>query len=166
MRKKLIAYLFDVSQAVYTKYFKKSEPWGISKKELLTYPIDSYGYKIGEFLMQNGFELFPKVERHDAYHVLTGFGTKVEDEIALQCLCLGNGKKSLYMFGAIFLGIIILPDYLNYYYKAYKMGKSANQFYHFNFKNLLNVNYEDFKALIFTNEQINQLINTQNPIKL
>ena len=138
-RKKLIEYLFDKSQKIYTKMFKKHEPWGIYKAELLTYPKASLGKHLGLFLDKNNFELISKVERHDAYHTLTGYGTNVEDEIALQCLCFGNGKRSPYLYGAIILGIIILPEYYKYYYKSYRIGKSANSFHHYDYKKLKQV---------------------------
>ncbi|WP_396601763.1 Coq4 family protein [Algibacter sp. R77976] len=152
-RKQLIEFLFDKSQKIYTNMFKHHEPWGISKKELLDYPQDSIGKYLGVFLDKNNFELISKVERHDAYHTITGYGTKVEDEIALQCLCFGNGKRSLYLYGAIILGIIILPDYYKYYYKSYVIGKNANPFHHYDYKKLLKISIHKFRAAIFSKTQ-------------
>ena len=158
LRKKLIEYLFEYSQNVYTSLFKHHEAWGISKNELLSYPEPSFGKHLGVFLDANNFELIAKVERHDAYHTLTGYGTKVEDEIALQCLCFGNGKRSLYLYGAMILGVLILPDYYNYYYRSYCIGKHANPFHHFDYKQLLHVNLDDFRKAIFSEEQRRILI--------
>jgi len=109
------------------------------------------------FLDRNNFELIAKVERHDAYHVLTGYGTKVEDEIALQCLCFGNGKRSLYLYGAMLLGIIILPEYYKYYYKSYCIGKRANTFHHYDYKKLLKVSIHDFRDIIFSKQQTTKI---------
>lgn len=154
--KKLIESLFEHSQNVYTKLFKSHEAWGISRKELLTYPTYTFGRYLGEFLDQYGVELIAKVERHDAYHTLTDYGTKVEDEIALQCLCFGNDKRSLYLYGAMILGIIILPDYYNYYYQSYKTGKLAIPFHQFDYKKLLHVDMNDFRDTIFSkNRRLN-----------
>ena len=153
-RKQLIEYLFDKSQKIYTSLFKNHKPWGFKTNDLLSLPKESLGFHLGAFLKTNGFELLPKVERHDAYHVLTGYGTKVEDEIALQCLCYGNGKRSPYLYGAMILGIIILPDYYKYYYKSYRIGKNANAFHHFDYKKLLNVPLSDFRLAIFNKEHI------------
>lgn len=158
LRKQFIEWLFEHSQKVYTRMFKRHDAWGISRSILLEYPEDSFGKHLGKFLEQNDFELIPKVERHDAYHTLTGFGTKVEDEIALQCLCFGNGKRSLYLYGAMILGIIILPDYYKYYYQSYNHGKQANPFHHFDYELLLHVNIDDFRQAIFTESQRNSLI--------
>lgn len=153
-RKQLIEWLFEHSQRIYTKMFKKHESWGIYRAELLTYPKNTFGNHLGQFLKRNNFELIAKVERHDAYHTLTGYGTKVEDEIALQCLCFGNGKRSLYLFGAMILGIVILPDYATYYYRSYCIGKASNSFHHFDYKKLLKVDINQFRSAIFTGSKI------------
>ena len=158
IRKQLIEFLFKHSQNVYTKLFKHHKSWGISRVQLLSYPEHTFGKHLGEFLDKNNFELIAKVERHDAYHTLTGFGTKVEDEIALQCLCYGNGKRSLYLYGAIILGIIILPDYHKYYYKSYTIGKNANSFHHYDYKQLLDIDMDNFRNAIFSEEQRKTLI--------
>ena len=78
----------------------------------------------------------------------------MEDEIALQCLCFGNGKRSPYLYGAIVLGISILPDYYKYYYKSFKTGKAANAFHHFDYKKLLTVPISDFRKAIFSKHEL------------
>lgn len=153
MRKKLIIWLFEHSQRVYTK-FKNKKSWNISRQQLLEFPEDSFGNELGMFLQKHGFELLPKVERHDAYHLLTGYYTKVEDEIALQYVCFGNGKRSPYLFGVILIGTILLPEYSSYYIKSYKLGKNCNQFYHFDYKNLFNYSLQELREIIFNKEQL------------
>ncbi len=153
MRRKLVIWMFEHSQRIYTRFFKRKHiPWGISTEMLLAYPTNSFGYHLGDFLNQNGFELISKVERHDAYHVLTQFGTEVEDEIALQFLCMGNGKKSMYMYGAIILGALILPEFYKYYQLSYHIGKEANTFHQFEYKHLLKLDYDFFRSAIFSKE--------------
>ena len=156
-RKKFILWLFEKSQKIYTSMFKNHESWNIARTDLLNLPDNTLGKHLGEFLLKNNFELIPKVERHDAYHTLTGYGTNVEDEIALQCLCFGNGKRSPYLYGAIILGVTILPDYLKYYYKSYLIGKTANSFHHFDYKKLLEIDLFEFRRTIFSNKQLIQL---------
>lgn len=147
MRKEIIVWLFEKSQSIYTK-FKKKEPWNITSKELAEYPKKSIGHHLFVFLKENQFELIPKVERHDAYHIVTGYGTKVEDEIALQYLCYGNGKRSMYLFGVVFIGTLLLPDFLKYYLQSYKLGKRCNTFHHFDYKKLLRHDLKDFRSVI------------------
>lgn len=160
-RKKLIEWLFDKSQKVYTSLFKRNAPWNITKSKLLTYPKSSFGNHLGLFLDNNNFELIAKVERHDAYHTLTGYGINAQDEIALQYLCYGNGKRSLYGFGVIMLGTFILPEYYKYYYKSYIIGKNANPFHQYDYKKLLTVSIDDFRAAIFSKHQIKHITQLQ-----
>lgn len=154
IRKQLIIWLFEHSQRIYTSLIKNHESWNVTRTDLLKLPYPTFGRHLGEFLDQNNFELIPKVERHDCYHVLCGYSTKVEDEIALQCLCYGNGKRSPYLYGAIILGVAILPDYYNYYYQSYKTGKRANPFHHYDYKKLLNVSINDFRQAIFSKSEL------------
>ena len=150
-RKQLIAWLFKVTQHIYTTYFKTNQPWGIKKEQLLEYSPKTFGHHLGLFLDSNGFELIPKVERHDAYHVMTGYNSNEQDEIALQYLCFGNGKRSIYLFGVITIGSIILPEYWKYYLKSYRIGKSANTFYNLDYKALLNTSISNLRGSIFIN---------------
>lgn len=150
-RKNLVAWLFEVSQKFYITHFKKKKtPWGITKKELLQLPDASFGFHLGTFLDINGFELIPKVERHDAYHVLTGYGTNEQDEIALQYLCFGNGKRSMYGYGVVFIGTMLLPEYLPYYLDSYTVGKKANHFHDFDYSKLLHVPIKELQYSIFS----------------
>ena len=152
LRKQFIIWLFEKSQAVYIRYFKTNhKAWTVTKNELLTYCKKSFGYHLGLFLNRNNFNLIPKIERHDCYHVLTGYSTKVEDEIALQYLCYGNGKRSIYLYGVLLLGTFLLPEYWNYYLKSYRIGKNANAFHQFDFSSLLKTEIGLLRATIFIN---------------
>lgn len=155
-RKQCILWLFRASQVLYRR-FKEKQPWDISTADLLEMPPSTYGYHLGCFLTSHDFELIPKVERHDAYHVLTGFSTAVEDEIALQFLCFGNGKRTPYLFAVLFLGTLLLPDYFQFYRQAYSVGKESNSFHHFDFKPLLTVDFEIFRSTIFSENNITKL---------
>lgn len=156
MRKKFIYWLFEHSQRMYIK-FKNKQPWGITSQELLTYSKDTFGYHLGKLLQVNNFELLPKVERHDCYHLLTGYGTSVEDEVALQYVCFGNGKRSPYLLGVLLIGTIILPEYYKYYIKSYKLGKNCNKFHQFKYENLLHFSFQEIREAIFNTQQILQI---------
>ncbi len=151
-RKKLISWLFDWTMILYCK-FKRKVAWGITTTQLLDMPSYSLGFHLGQLLHKNKFELIPKVERHDIYHLVTGYGTTVEEEIALQYCCFGNGKRTLYLYGVLLIGTFLLPDYISDYIKAYQLGRNANSFHHFDYKELLSVNYENFRNAIFAKTQ-------------
>jgi len=159
-RKQLINWLFEITMVIYCK-FKKKTAWNITTEELLNMPTNCFGFHLGTFLNNRGFELIPKVERHDAYHLLTGYGTKVEDEIALQYACFGNGKRTPYLFGVIILGTLLLPDYLKYYMKGYRFGNGCNSFHHFDFKKVLPLDFELFRSTIFSELELKKLHNIQ-----
>jgi len=155
MRETFIIWLFHHTQKLYT-YFKAKQAWNLTSKDLLLYPEGTFGNELGKFLKRNGFELLPKVERHDAYHLITGHGTEVKDEIALQYLCFGNGKRSIYLFGVILIGTLVLPEHINYYIKSYTIGKRCNTFHHFNYKKLLNYSLQNLREAIFSKAEIIQ----------
>ena len=111
-RKRIITWLFHRAQYVYTNHLKRTEPWSVSKQELLSMHPHTLGHHLGQFLAENGFDLIPRAERHDAYHVVTGYSTDIQDEIAQQYLCLANGKRSPFLFGVITVGSLLLPEYL------------------------------------------------------
>ncbi|QIE60878.1 hypothetical protein G5B37_05840 [Rasiella rasia] len=157
MRKQLINWLFEKSMMLYCR-FKNKQAWNITTEELLQMSHHTFGHHLGTFLNQNGFELIPKVERHDAYHVLTGMGTTVEEEIALQYICFANGKRTPYLFGVLLLGTLILPDYASLYIKAYRFGKNARTFHHFDYKQVLPVPFHQFQDMIFSEAMRKQFI--------
>lgn len=149
-RKRIVTKLFEISQKVYVKHFKKNKiPWKTNRDILLTYPENSLGRILGTFLKVNDFQLLPKVERHDAYHVLVDYGTAPQDEIALQYLCLGNGKQSLYLIGVIILGTLLLPEYFRYYLHSYEVGKKAHPFHHYDYEKLLSQDLQKLREAFF-----------------
>jgi ubiquinone biosynthesis protein Coq4 len=96
-----------------------------SSEALLKMPKNSLGNSILSFLKKNNLKLIPKYELHDAKHVLTGYGTAFEEEIQLQFFEYGNGNRSLPVYIAIALGVLIAPDYLPEYIAAYRKGKNC-----------------------------------------
>lgn len=153
LREKLIAWLFHISINPYASLFKRSkQSWGITANDLMDYPKDSLGYATGVFLSTNSFELMEKLEAHDTYHVLTGYGTDVSSEIAQQYFLLGCGKRTTYVLGVLMLSIFLLPDDMVQYLTAYKRGTLCNPIHELDMKSLLNEPLEDIKAHIFKTE--------------
>ena len=92
IRKNICVWLFEKSTMPYARLFKRGKaPWKLSKKDLMNFQKGTLGNALGTFLYRNNFDLIPKLERHDAYHVITNYGTEVENEIALQYFFFGNG---------------------------------------------------------------------------
>ena len=137
IRHLILERLYEWSKLPYRWLIKREEPWNITAPVLCTYPEDSLGFHLGCFLLQHHFESEPQLENHDVYHVLTKSGITVPEEIAMQYYLLGNGKRSLYLFGVLAIGTFLFPDYFLQFISAYKKGKQAHSFYHLNFLKLL-----------------------------
>ena len=96
--------------------------------------------------------MIPQMENHDVYHLITGCSTKIEDEIAMQYLLFGNGKRSAYLLGVLFLGTMVFPEKLGIYLKAFRIGRKMSSFHNWDFESLLALN-------------INTLLHIINPAK-
>jgi len=146
LRVKFLLFVYDKTQKLYRKYFKKKKrQWQFNEKQLLEFDKDSLGRTLGEFYKKHGFTMIPKMENHDVHHLITGCGTNFEDEIAMQFLLLGNGKLNAHLLAAIILGSIILPEYHKIYRDAYQKGKSMRAFHQVDFEELLWQNFENVK---------------------
>ena len=110
-RHRLLTHLFGLSHAAYARLGKRHQaPWTLGTAELLAFPEGSLGHAVGRHLHAGGFELLPRLEDHDVFHVFTGIGASVVDEVALQWHLAGNGKRSAYCVGTAFLGTIVFPE--------------------------------------------------------
>ncbi|WP_169305727.1 Coq4 family protein [Sphingobacterium alkalisoli] len=140
-------HLYGWSSRVYANAFKiNKKAWGITKVEFLFYPEGTLGKALGEFYALYDFDVMPKLENHDVFHILTNTGTKIQDEIAMQYLLFGNGKRSLYLFAMIFIGGLIFPEYFPCYIQAFKKGRNMASFYEIEFKMLLGRSVEELRA--------------------
>lgn len=152
-RLKLMLSLYTWSQTRYAGLFKqKKEAWGISKTEFLHFPEGTLGRALGEFYTSKGFDVMPKIENHDVFHLITETDTNIQDEIAMQYLLMGNGKISLYLVGMIGIGSLLYLDFLRYFIRSYQKGKTMQTFYDIEFKNLLDCNLLKIKTQIRTSK--------------
>lgn len=149
LRVRFIIFMYESSQKQYRKYFKKKKrQWQFNEKQLLSFNEDSLGRTLGEFYHNHGFRMIPKMENHDVYHLITDFGTNIQDEIAMQYLLFGNGKRSAYLLGVLALGTMVFPEYLKTYLKAFRKGQNMKAFHHWDFEGLLWQNFDHLKDFI------------------
>jgi ubiquinone biosynthesis protein Coq4 len=139
MRALIMEKMYDWSKRPYQKFFKKNTPWNCSTAELLNYPQETLGHQLGYFLKINHFEIQPKLEDHDVFHVLTQTGITVPEEIGMQFYLCGNGKKSLYQYVVILLGAFFYMDQWSYFHAQYQRGKSAYTFHYLDFSKMLSI---------------------------
>ncbi len=143
-REKFCAGLFEISKGPYRFLFKrKNRPWELSADDLCNYPENSLGHEVGLFLKKNQFELIPKLESHDVYHVICQMDTSVRDEIGMQYLLMGNGKKSTYQKLTVVLGFCLLPEYYTYFKFCYKKGQQMRPVYQLDLYDSLNLDYQE-----------------------
>lgn len=140
------------SIVLYTKVVKYStQKWDINLKYLNSLSKDSLGNHLLQFLIKENFELMPKHESHDIYHILGQYGTKKEQEIALQFFLFGNGKHSLYLYLSLLIGLILFPEYYLMYKHAYLRGKEAYPFFKINFEKLLHYPIDEIRGVFNIN---------------
>ncbi len=134
----LLEQLFYWSHPIYGALFKrKKQPWSWTVQQLRQFPSDSFGKSIFEFINENKFEMLAKFESHDALHVLLGYGTHIIDEVRMQFCLLGNGKRSLYLFGVIIIGWMAFPECWHLFIHAFKRGKTFAPVHRWKFEHLL-----------------------------
>ncbi|SDL31912.1 Uncharacterised protein [Sphingobacterium mizutaii] len=139
LRLKFMLFLYNWSSRLYAELFKGYKAaWGIKKEEFLEYQEGSLGYALGMFYKEKGFDVMPKLENHDVFHLITETGTEISDEIAMQYLLFGNGKLSLYLLAMIFIGTFVFPEHSAHYWSSYRKGKAMHKFHHIEFKTFLN----------------------------
>lgn len=146
MRALLLEKLYDWSKIPYQKFLKKNNAWNIKISTLLSYPKDTLGNGLGLFITKHNFELQDKLESHDVFHVLTNTGITVPEEVSMQFYLMGNGKRSLYLYSVVFLGLLLYPDYFKTFKNAYYRGNTALQFHQLDFLKMLHLPIHKIKT--------------------
>lgn len=147
MKDKILETLYELSKNPYQRFLKKNNPWHVSLQELLKYPNTSLGFHLACFLLKYSFELQPKLESHDVYHVLTQTGISVPEEISMQYYLLGNGKRSIYLFLVITIGTLFYLNHFKNFKHAYSQGFRSLSFHQIDFSKLLHLPIEEIRTL-------------------
>ncbi len=148
VRERILLFLLGEVIPIHARLYEKRQPWGLRMEDLMTYPKGTLGRELGMFLRDEELQPVPKVERHDAFHILLDFSTHIYDEAAMQFYLIGNGKISPFTVGtAVFAGMM-LPDQWGYFRRQFARGRVARSIAKWNFKELLNENFTDLKKNI------------------
>ena len=137
MRDLILEIAYELSKRPYQRFFKKGQPWPLGLPDLMQFPKASLGFHVACFMLKHNFELQPKLEDHDVFHVLTATGVSVSEEIGMQYYLWGNGKRSVYQIGVMLVGLLVFPDHIKLFHTEYLRGKSAHKFYQLEFLKLL-----------------------------
>lgn len=134
------------SVLLYRNLFKRHKvAWGENRETLKAYPKGSIGKGLSAFLYQNEIDLEAKMENHDFFHVVLGYGTSLPEEAAVHFFLIGNGKRSHYPFIAAFVGFLFFPEHYDLYIDAYHRGRYAKRFVHWKVKQYLSADLEQFQ---------------------
>lgn len=149
LRERMLLWLLGRVVPVHARFYEKRAPWGLMRADLKLYPAGTLGNELGHFLEEEQLEPIDRIERHDAFHILLGFTTQLNDEAAMQFFLIGNKKISPFTLGTALFCIASMPDQWSNFRKQYQRGKSALSIAHWDFKDLLPENFEDLKNIIF-----------------
>lgn len=149
LREKVLLWLLGEVIPIHANFYTKRKPWGLRTQNLLFYPENTLGRELGKFLQNEKLQPIPRVERHDAFHILLGFDTHVYNEAAMQFFLIGNGKISPFTLGTAAFAGLMLPDQWSNFRKQYYRGKKARSIAKWDFQELLTESFDDLKKIIF-----------------
>lgn len=145
MRKTLMIFGYKVSQPLYRQAYKTRPTWRLDCDLIQSYPADSLGQSLHQFLNKNNYELMQKFEDDDVAHVLTELPTTVLGEIAMQYYLWGNGKRSPYLGLVMLAGLLLYPSHGRDFWRAKRQGQQAHPFYREDFLRLLPYSVDDLR---------------------
>jgi ubiquinone biosynthesis protein Coq4 len=149
LRATLCHWLETIAKPFYVRLAKwRQAAWGHNMATLQTFPEGSLGKDIYYFLKENGLEMIPKCELHDVFHVLFDCAPTVEEEVRLQMILLGNGRKTLYTWWSVVIGGLLYPEYWRTFRSAYRFGQRCRPVHRWNFQYLLAENTAELRYFI------------------
>lgn len=150
LRGQLLRNMVEWTKPLYAFLFKQNkQAWTHNRKSLIELPEGSLGKTLGKFLFKQGFDLMPKFESHDVYHVLLDYDTTVVDEARMSFFLTGNGKNSLFILGSNLLAFLLIPEHFGTFIEDYKRGKAAAPISKWDFEYLLSEPINGLKGMIF-----------------
>jgi len=150
LRERLLINLVEWTKPIYKVMIQHTrKKWNHNQATLSDFPNRTMGKDLANFLERENFDLMPYYETHDLLHVLLHYQTTVVDEGRMQFFLLGNGKKSLYLYGTVALSLILLPEYWRSFREAYKRGQSSLDFSKWKFEHLLHEQTAVLRQMIF-----------------
>lgn len=163
-RERMLLWLLGNVVPVHARFYKRRQPWGLRRDDMLQHNPGTLGHELGLFLQRESLQPVDRIERHDAFHILLGFSTHINEEAAMQFFLIGNGKISPFTVGTALFTLLVMPDKWSYFRLQYKRGRSVRSIAKWNFLLLLDENFEAIKEVIFTgttnDERLLQKINS------
>ena len=149
LRERAMMWLLGNVVTVHAKVYRHRPIWGLKREDMLRYPAGSLGHELGLFLTRENLQPVERIERHDAFHILLDFETTLDDEAAMLCFLVANGKNSPFTLAATLLLVLAMPDKWGLFIPAFRRGREALSIANWNFLQLLDEPFADVKAVIF-----------------
>ncbi len=148
-RAAFLQWLVNHTAPLYMKLTKGNKAkWKYETADLKKFPADSLGRELYDFLKQRNLDMIPKAERHDVFHILTGYDITPEEEAVMQFWLLGNRKWTPYTLGTCIIGMVLIPEHWSDFKTAFKKGWIDPSIHDWDFENMLHLNYNRMLASI------------------
>lgn len=131
------------------KRVRKTGGLRYSLEELAAFSPGSLGHDLFLFLRQRNLPLLPHYVRHDLKHVLLCYDTTDEGEACLQSFMLGTGRISFPVIATVVYATLTMPEHWRTMRKAFREGRRAVFFHHWQWNELLTENTSTLRAIIF-----------------
>lgn len=148
-RERMLLWLLGHVIPIHAQLYKRRQPWGLLREDLLHYAEGSLGHELGLFLQQERLQPIDRVERHDAFHILLGFSTSIPDEAAMQFFLTGNGKISPFTLATALFCCVVLPEQWSRFRSEFRRGRQARPLARWDFKELLDIDFKELQQFIF-----------------
>lgn len=151
LRSSILVFLTHRLALPLLKLVRKPNTFPYSLAELEQFPAQSLGNDLFHFLDRRQLQLLKHYARHDLKHIVLGYDTTDEGEACLQSFMLGNGRISFPVLATVLYSLLTMPEYWGRMRAAYRKGRAATPFHHWQWAELLyeptqSLRYRIFKA--------------------
>jgi len=144
IRERIITFSIEKAVPVLNVFRKKSN-WNHPLSSIRKFPDQTLGKELALFLDERQMQLLPQYEVHDILHVVLNYDTSPSEEFLLQGFMIGNGSSSFGGKVLAYLGMMIIPERIPAFRKAYKRGRHTKSIQLFKFENCLEVKLSDLR---------------------
>jgi hypothetical protein len=163
LRERALLWLLGNVVPVHAKVYSRRPSWGLLREDMLRYPAGTLGHELGRFLTRESLQPVDRIERHDAFHILLGFTTSLEDEAAMQFFLVGNGKISPFTLATAAFTWLVMPDKWGLFIREFRRGRTALSIANWDFLPLLDEPFAEVKAVIFRQPVHNERLLSKIP---
>lgn len=125
--------------------FRPPKPWHYSHRQLRELPEGTWGRELAKLLDKNNYRLLRNYEHHDAKHVLLGYDMDEVSEVRLQFFFFGNRRYTFPVLSTVTVGMILMPEYWNLFFKEFKKGRSLQEINKHDIPNMMHLQLSEVR---------------------